>query len=289
VVTQALALGAFFICEARGNCGRVEKGLIVVRDCRFLIAEKEMNRFRWLLVIAGAFAIVTGVPGGVLFPAHQVRAAGGQTGSDSAQSSSSDQGLRIQGDSEMPEGYLRRDYDYRFTARGAFNSLHWKVEKGALPTGLSLEDNGLLHGKPVRAGEFQFTVSVFETGRRESTVQKEFVLRVVAALALRWNVPAHVNANRIEGSVTVTNTTPDDIDLTFIVMAVPSDGRAVAIGYQHFVLPRDTTAMDLPFGDTLPHGGYVVHVDAIGEVEARNLIYRERMQTPGPLQVTVGP
>ena len=36
-------------------------------------------------------------------------------------------------------------------------------------------------------------------------------------------------------------------------------------------------------------GGYVVHVDAVGEVAAKNLIYRERMETPGPLQVTVGP
>jgi hypothetical protein len=47
--------------------------------------------------------------------------------------------------------------------------------------------------------------------------------------------------------------------------------------------------MDLPFGDTLPHGGYVVHVDAVGEVPPKNLIYRDRMETPTALQVTVGP
>jgi hypothetical protein len=79
------------------------------------------------------------------------------------------------------------------------------------------------------------------------------------------------------------------MDLTFVVMAVAGNGRATAIGYQHFVLTRGTIGMELPFGETLPQGGYMVHVDAVGEVAAKNLIYRERMQTPGPLHVNVGP
>ena len=66
-------------------------------------------------------------------------------------------------------------------------------------------------------------------------------------------------------------------------------GAATAIGYQHFVLPKGTLAKELPFGETLPHGGYVIHVDAVGEVAPKNLIYRKWMETPGPLQVTVGP
>ena len=95
-------------------------------------------------------------------------------------------------------------------------------------------------------------------------------LRVVAALAINWKAPARVNGNRIEGSVEVSNTSPDDMDLTFIVMAVAGNGRATAIGYQHFKLRRGTIAMELPFGETLPHGGYVVHVDAVGEVAPKN-------------------
>jgi hypothetical protein len=199
-----------------------------------------------------------------------------------------DQGLVIVNDSQLPEGYPHRYYEMRFQAHGG-GALHWKVEKGVLPPGMILEDNGLLHGEPVRPGEFQFTVSVMEGGNRESAVQKGFVLRVIAALAVSWKSPAHVNGSRIEGSVDVTNTSPDDMDLTFIVMAVAGNGRATAIGYQHFVLRRGTVAMELPFGETLPHGGYVVHVDAVGEVASKNLIYRDRMQTPEPLQVMVGP
>lgn len=198
------------------------------------------------------------------------------------------EGLFILNDSELPEGYPHRYYELRFLARGG-GALHWKVEKGALPPGMRLEDSGLLRGEPERPGEFQFTLSVMEGGNRESAVEKGFVLRVIAALAINWKTPAHVNGNRIEGNVDVTNTSPDDMDLTFIVLAVAGDGRATAIGYQHFVLHRGTVAMSLPFGETLPHGGYVVNVDAVGEVAAKNLIYRDHMQTPGPLQVTVGP
>jgi hypothetical protein len=39
----------------------------------------------------------------------------------------------------------------------------------------------------------------------------------------------------------------------------------------------------------LPHGGYVIYVNVVGELAKRNAIYRQRMQTPGPLQVVVGP
>lgn len=212
--------------------------------------------------------------------------AGGQGTADQARGESD---LVILNDQELPETYPHASYEFRFRARGGVPTLHWRVEKGTLPPGLKLEDDGSLHGSPERTGEFQFTVSVRDGGQPQTAVQKSFLLRVRSAMTLNWKSPAHVSGNRIEGSAEVSNTTADDIDLTFIVMAVPGNGRAVAIGYQHFLLRRGTLAMELPFGDTLPRGGYVVHVDAVGEVPARHVIYRERMQTPSMLQVTVGP
>jgi hypothetical protein len=197
--------------------------------------------------------------------------------------------LVIQNDSPLADTYPNANYEVQFHAHGGVPVLHWRLEKGALPRGLKLEDNGLLHGQPEAAGEFQFTISVKDSGQPQQAVQKGFVLRVVAALSLKWKQEAHVNGNRIEGSAEVSNTTPDDIDLTFIVLAIPSNGRAVAIGYQHFLLRHGTVNMELPFGETLPRGGYVVHVDAIGEVPSRNVIHRERLQTPKALQVAVGP
>lgn len=212
-----------------------------------------------------------------------------QEGLPTAQQRQSEQkpGLVIENDPELPDTYQQTPYEYRFHAHGGIGAMHWRLEKGSLPPGLKLEDDGLLHGAAARMGGFQFTVAVRSIG--VSGVQKGFVLRVRSALSLRWKNQAHVNGNRIEGSADVSNTTPDDIDLTFIVLAVPADGRATAIGYQHFLLRRGTTEKELPFGETLPRGGYVVHVDTIGEVAAKNLIYRDRLQTPEALQVMVGP
>lgn len=197
--------------------------------------------------------------------------------------------LTIENEAELPETYPRASYEYRFRARGGVPVLHWRVEKGELPPGLKLEDDGLLHGSPERTGEFHFTVLVRDGGQPQQGVQKACVLRVLSAMVLNWKNVAHVNGNRIEGSAEISNTTSDDIDLTFIVLAVPENGRAVAIGYQHFLLRRGTLMQELPFGERLPRGGYVVHVDAIGEVAAKKIIHRERMQTPGPMQVTSGP
>jgi len=197
--------------------------------------------------------------------------------------------LIIQNDSELPDTYPRANYQVRLFAIGGVPPLHWQIERGALPPGIRLEDDGLLHGAAERTGEFQFTASVRDSGKPQQAVEKQFLIRVRAAFTLNWKSPAHVSANRIEGSVEVSNHTPDDIDLTFIVLAVAANGRATAIGYQRFPLLKGTNSKELPFGETLPRGGYVVHVDAVGEVGPKNLIYRERMQTPGPLQVMVGP
>jgi hypothetical protein len=199
-----------------------------------------------------------------------------------------DHALVIETDSELPDTYPSGTYDMRFLAHGGISALHWRVEKGALPPGIKLEDDGRLHGKAERMGEFQFTVAVTDGGNHRG-VQKGFVLRVRSGLTLNWKTPAHVSGNRIDGTVEVSNTTPDDMDLTFDVKAVADNGRATEIGYQHFVLRRGTTAKELPFGETLPHGAYVIYVNAVGEVAAKNLIHRDRMQTPGPLQVVVGP
>ena len=189
----------------------------------------------------------------------------------------------------LPGTYPQAAYSVRLQERGGVPPFHWKVERGALPPGLKLEDDGTLHGSPERAGEFRFAISVTDSGKPQQAVQRDYVLNVVAALSLNWKTPAHVIGNRVEGSVEVSNTTGDDMDLTYDVKAVAENGRATEIGYQHFLLHHGITAMALPFGETLPRGAYVVHVNAVGEVEKKKLIYREQMQTPGALQVAVGP
>jgi hypothetical protein len=198
-------------------------------------------------------------------------------------------GQLIMETSSLPSGYTRGTYTFTLRAHGGIPRLHWKVEEGELPPGLKLEDDGRLRGAPEKPGEYRFTVSVTDNAKPQQAVEREFVLNVLRALVLEWKIPPHVAASRIEGSVQVSNETPEDFDFTFYVLAVSENGRATAIGYQRFPLKKGTTDFEIPFGDTLPSGAYVVHADAVGEVAEKNHIYRARLQTPGPLQVAVGP
>lgn len=208
---------------------------------------------------------------------------------DNKEKAKDDGGIVIE-PAELPATYPHGTYQVNFHARGNYvPTLHWRVESGTLPPGIKLEDNGVLHGEAERAGEFQFVVAVRDGDNPQQAVQRRFLIKVVEGITLAWKVPAHVTGNRIDGSVEVSNTTADDMDLTFDVKAVAENGRATEIGYQHFPLKRGTTVMALPFGETLPHGAYVVYVNLVGEVGKRNAIYREQMQTPTALQVVVGP
>jgi len=209
--------------------------------------------------------------------------------SKNTQAENNQNGLVIE-PAELPLTYPHGPYQAGFHARGnSVPMLHWSVEKGTLPPGIILEDNGTLRGEAQRAGEFRFLVVVRDGDKPQQVVQKEFVIKVVEAVTVVWKVPAHVNANRIEGSVEVSNATVDDVDLTFDVKAVAENGRATEIGYQHFPLKRGTIGMALPFGENLPHGAYVVYVNVNGEVAKRNAIYKQQLRTPAVLQVAAGP
>jgi hypothetical protein len=191
---------------------------------------------------------------------------------------------------ELPGTYPHGRYLVNFHVRGEYVPVpRWRLVRGTLPPGITLDDNGTLQGEAERAGEFQFEVEVRDGGKPERGVVKGYVIKVVEGITVAWKVPAHVTGNRIDGSVEVTNSTADDVDLTFDVKAVAENGRATEIGYQHFPLKRGTIAMLLPFGETLPHGDYVVYVNVNGEVAKRNAIYKQQMQTPTALQVVVGP
>jgi hypothetical protein len=87
----------------------------------------------------------------------------------------------------------------------------------------------------------------------------------------------------------VSNGSKESFDLTVVIVAVPDNGRATAIGYEHFVLKAGESNVKIPFGNTLPHGAYVIHADAIAEIASRNTILRQRLQTPEALKVVPGP
>ncbi|HWY52846.1 MAG TPA: Ig domain-containing protein [Terriglobales bacterium] len=189
----------------------------------------------------------------------------------------------------LPKAYLRQHYETRLEAQGGITPLRWEVTEGALPAGIVLGADGVLSGIPTETGEFQFTVTVTDSGKPAVQRNQKLVLTVVAPLVAQWGRYPAVTGQRLEGSMIVSNQTERDFDLTVIVMAVNEIGRATAIGYQRLTLKKDTTTMEIPFGENLPHGSYELNADAVAEVAATNSIYRARLVPKEKFQIQEGP
>ena len=175
-------------------------------------------------------------------------------------------------------------------ATGGVPPYVWSVAGGDLPEGITLSPEGLLAGRPVKPGTFTVTLKVEDSGHPGHSITKDFRATISVALLLEWLDLPTVRGNRIDGSVQVSNGSQDNFDLTVIIVAVASDSqKATAIGYEHFPLKPGTSNFPISFGNTLPHGSYIIHADAIAEIPARKSILRQRLQTEQPLQVAVGP
>jgi hypothetical protein len=189
----------------------------------------------------------------------------------------------------LPKAYLRQQYETRLEARGGITPLRWEITEGAAPAGIVLGRDGILSGAPTETGEFKFTVTVTDGGRPAMQRNQQLVLTVVAPLMAQWGRYPKVTGRRLEGSITVSNQTEQDFDLTVIMMAVNETGRATAIGYQRVALKKGTTSLEIPFGENLPQGSYELNVDAVAEVAATNSIYRARLVPKERFQMLQGP
>jgi hypothetical protein len=174
-------------------------------------------------------------------------------------------------------------------ATGGAPPYHWSAPASDLPEGMVLSAEGFLAGRPTKPGTIALTITVEDSGHPAHTISKTFRALVTAALLLDWLRPPLTHGNRIDGAVQVSNGSKDDFDLTVIIVAVNAVGRATALGYQHFDLKAGVTSIQIPFGETLPPGAYVVHADAVAEIPAKNSVLRQRLQTPVALPVTLGP
>ena len=189
----------------------------------------------------------------------------------------------------LPKAYVRQPYQTRVEADGGIAPLKYEVSEGSLPAGIILQPDGVLSGTPTETGEFRFTATVTDSGKPAYQRQQQLSLLVVAPLMVQWSHYPKVTGRRLEGSITVSNETERDFDLTVIVMAVNENERATAIGYQHFLLKKNSAGVEIPFGENLSHGGYELNVDAVAEVAATGSIYRARLVPKEKFQIQVGP
>jgi hypothetical protein len=192
-------------------------------------------------------------------------------------------------DETMPPIENGVEFHFLLHATGGLPPYIWSIADGDLPEGVSLTPEGLLSGRPAKPGEFDVTFRVEDSGRPARTLNKEFDIAVAASLVLEWLQSPKVHDDRIDGSVQVSNGTKDTFDLTVVIVAVAENGRATAIGYEHFPLKPGATNVPIQFGGSLSYGAYVIHADAIAEIPTKQAILRQRLETPQPLQIIQGP
>jgi hypothetical protein len=152
----------------------------------------------------------------------------------------------------------------------------WKLISGKLPGDVALRADGLMAGTANQSGLYRVRLEASDSSNPPVVVQVEATLVVRPPLEADWKQPPFVqgdgNQGSISGSLIVTNSTAGPIDLTVIVLAVSENGRATALGYQHFSLSPGTQV--IPFGSALPRGRYVVHADVVGEIARTRTILR---------------
>jgi len=180
----------------------------------------------------------------------------------------------------LPEAGL--EYKAELKAVGGKPPYNWTILQQPLPTGLSLDStSGIISGKPQSDAQFSVLVQVSDSSEPSLTTTRLLVANAGPLLVIRWTDRPHISVDHVAGAVRVKNGSKDDVDLTIVVVAVNEYGKAFALRYEHLILRRGVETPDLKFDSSLPLGQYTLHADAVGEVPARNLIYRDRRELQG--------
>jgi hypothetical protein len=185
----------------------------------------------------------------------------------------------------LPPAERRREYHAELKASGGVAPYHWTVTSGQLPDGIEMNpDSGVISGIPRNKGDTRLTVAVTDSSHPVQRAERELIIASARTLSLQWATYPRVSADSIYGSVVVENGGKDDFDQTVIILAINEHGKAFTLGYQRVALKANSD-QEIVFGSTLSRGKYVVHADAIAEVEAKGAIYRNHLYTLLPLVV----
>jgi len=183
----------------------------------------------------------------------------------------------------LPLPVAGQRYSVALKAIGGQLPYHWSIQDPTLlPPGLFFDaQRAVIFGRPQSNHEFSVLVQVSDSSQPALTVSKLLVAASGAPLTVTWTANPEVQSTNIVGAVKVSNGSKDTVDTTVIVVAVNETGKAFALRYERLNLPPGTESPDLKFNNNVPSGQYSVHVDAVGEVAAKNAIYRDRRQVDG--------
>ena len=172
------------------------------------------------------------------------------------------------------------------TTTGGTQPYTWRLVSGDLPPGLKLQHlQGKIVGVPTAPGSFHFTIAVQDSTIPQQQLRRDISIQVIAGLTLEWKDSPQVHGNKISGSAVVSNHTPEDFDLTFIVVAVNQYGRATALGYQHFKVNGGADSEVIPFGSSPGIGSYYVRADAVAHHPGKKHVFRASLETSPSIKV----
>ena len=115
----------------------------------------------------------------------------------------------------LPVAWVERDYTYRLIASGGTGELSFVLEgKNILPPGLRLMTNGTLLGKPSKAGDYTWLITLQDncsTGMQQ--IRKKFTLRINALLRplVSASIPAFNKTAVLSGATGPELSRPDSI------------------------------------------------------------------------------
>ena len=184
--------------------------------------------------------------------------------------------------SNLPPPEIGVDYKAEIRVVGGKPPYQWTILQQSLPRGLTFDSTrGVIFGAPQTDAQFSVLVQVSDSSDPPLTITKLMVSNPGPLLAIRWTDRPHISLDHMAGAVRVKNGSKDDVDLVVIVVAVNEYGKAFALRYERLTLAKGVETPDLKFDSSLPLGQYTLHADAVGEVAAKNAIYRDRRELPG--------
>src|SRR5580704_11348353 len=149
--------------------------------------------------------------------------------------------------------------NFQLTVIGGFSPYSWHLASGQLPPGLKLHaHSGVISGVATTPGEYHFLATVADSSIPQLQIKRDLTMTVIAGLTIDWKQYPAVQDNTISGAVVVSNQTEHPLDLTVVVVAVNTIGRATALGYQHFTIAAQQSGQVIPFGSSPGLGTYFV-------------------------------
>jgi uncharacterized protein with beta-barrel porin domain len=174
----------------------------------------------------------------------------------------------------LPDGNVNASYSQGLVGSGGTSTYSYALQTGTLPTGMSLDSSGLLHGTPTQAGSFPITVTATDstTGPAAPYSGSQAYTLVIAAPTITMTPPTirHGTVGTDYGIVTVAaaesgytgaftfTTNPANMPpgLTLASSGTISGTPTTSGDYTFTVTATDTNAF---FGTKT----YTLHIDAI--------------------------